>query len=113
MSRYGTNAGHGHVWVRPDGVKARCLGPGSCAECDADKEYAANYLSGAQAARDQIAVTIDPEIERLGKAKQRLKEIRIALMADPRELGYELDSDELHNRNANLFNELMGLIDEL
>lgn len=26
----GTNAGHGHVWPRPDGVKARCGGPGLC-----------------------------------------------------------------------------------
>lgn len=28
-----TNTGHGHVWARPDGVKARCGGPGMCKQC--------------------------------------------------------------------------------
>ena len=31
-----TNTGHGHVWKRPDGVRARCGGPGICRECAAD-----------------------------------------------------------------------------
>jgi|GEM_PF-3905032 len=31
------NYGHGHVWPRPDGVKARCGGPGICARCANDK----------------------------------------------------------------------------
>lgn len=31
--RVGTNAGHGHVWKRPDGMVARCGGPGMCKEC--------------------------------------------------------------------------------
>lgn len=30
------NVGHGHVFPRPDGVKARCGGPLTCAECAAD-----------------------------------------------------------------------------
>ncbi len=30
------NTGHGHVFHRPDGVKARCGGPGMCAECSQD-----------------------------------------------------------------------------
>lgn len=30
------NTGHGHVFPRPDGVKARCGGPGLCAECARD-----------------------------------------------------------------------------
>lgn len=29
----GTNTGHGHLWERPDGVKARCGGPYLCTEC--------------------------------------------------------------------------------
>ena len=29
----GTNTGHGHVWPRPDGRKARCGGPRFCQEC--------------------------------------------------------------------------------
>ena len=30
------NTGHGHVWARPDGIKARCGGPGLCATCRAE-----------------------------------------------------------------------------
>ncbi len=33
----GTNTGHGHVWPRPDGVKARCGGPALCSLCIIDK----------------------------------------------------------------------------
>lgn len=31
-----SNVGHGHVFPRPDGVKARCGGPALCAECKQD-----------------------------------------------------------------------------
>lgn len=30
------NSGHGHVFKRPDGMKARCGGPGFCDECSRD-----------------------------------------------------------------------------
>lgn len=30
------NTGHGHVWARPDGIKARCGGPGLCETCRAE-----------------------------------------------------------------------------
>ena len=33
-----TNSGHGHVWARPDGMKARCGGPGMCSDCKAEQE---------------------------------------------------------------------------
>lgn len=33
----GTNTGHGHVWSRPDGVKARCGGPAMCKQCALDQ----------------------------------------------------------------------------
>lgn len=32
----GTNTGHGNVWPRPDGRKARCGGAGMCRECAKD-----------------------------------------------------------------------------
>jgi hypothetical protein len=38
--RIGRNSGHGHVWPRPDGMKARCGGPGLCAECSHDHSLA-------------------------------------------------------------------------
>lgn len=31
-----TNTGHGHVFPRADGVRARCGGPGVCSECSTD-----------------------------------------------------------------------------
>lgn len=33
MVRPAANTGHGHVTPRPDGVKARCGGPGICSAC--------------------------------------------------------------------------------
>lgn len=36
ISDIGTNKGHGHAWTRPDGMKARCGGPGMCKECARD-----------------------------------------------------------------------------
>jgi hypothetical protein len=36
MSGPGTNTGHGHVWPRPDGVRARCGGPAMCQRCAID-----------------------------------------------------------------------------
>ena len=32
-SIWGTNVGHGHVWPRPDGNRARCGGPTHCDLC--------------------------------------------------------------------------------
>lgn len=48
----GTNTGHGHVWERPDGLKARCGGPGACAECVAD---AARWAPSGVAAADEVS----------------------------------------------------------
>lgn len=36
-SPVGTNTGHGHAWERPDGMRARCGGPGMCPVCSRDK----------------------------------------------------------------------------
>lgn len=35
-AQQGDNVGHGHVYPRPDGVKARCGGPAICKECALD-----------------------------------------------------------------------------
>lgn len=32
----GSNTGHGHVWPRPDGSRARCGGVGMCKQCSSD-----------------------------------------------------------------------------
>lgn len=36
MNEIPRNRGHGHVHPRPDGFKARCGGPGLCAECSCE-----------------------------------------------------------------------------
>jgi hypothetical protein len=36
-SEHHGNTGHGHVHPRPDGVKARCGGPGLCSECSREQ----------------------------------------------------------------------------
>lgn len=38
----GTNSGHGHVWKRTDGYRARCGGSGFCKQCQSDKAWADN-----------------------------------------------------------------------
>jgi hypothetical protein len=48
MPRYGTNEGHGHVWSRPDGMRARCGGSNMCSGCRAD-------MTDLRAARDRVA----------------------------------------------------------
>lgn len=42
------NIGHGHVYKRPDGVKARCGGPGICTECSRDLAQAEAKQRGQQ-----------------------------------------------------------------
>lgn len=39
MPMYGTNVGHGHVWPRPDGSRAKCGGPGICDACSRDAAW--------------------------------------------------------------------------
>lgn len=39
------NIGHGHVFPRPDGVKARCGGPGFCTECSKDAAVRAHEVA--------------------------------------------------------------------
>lgn len=50
MPEYLTNSGHGHVWRRPDGMRARCGGPALCVGCVLDKsrlEIARNAVAEA------------------------------------------------------------------
>jgi hypothetical protein len=57
----GTNTGHGHVWERPDGVKARCGGPVICAECSRD--YAEFNKAVAKDAEVEHAFSDGPTAE--------------------------------------------------
>lgn len=61
----GTNSGHGHVWERPDGNKARCGGPSLCEQCAAD---AARFHLGVvhnpaqKTLRDEYAMAAIPGV---------------------------------------------------
>lgn len=52
--RYGSNSGHGHVWDRPDGVKARCGGPALCIHCRRDLQDVKNLQAARQV--EQLAI---------------------------------------------------------
>ena len=47
MSGPGTNTGHGRVWERPDGMMAKCGGPGLCRQCNWDASHFCVRASGA------------------------------------------------------------------
>ena len=49
------NTGHGHVHPRPDGVRARCGGPGICQECS---------LESFLVERDKALLSLDLEYAR-------------------------------------------------
>lgn len=50
MMTTGSNTGHGWVWQRPDGVKARCGGPPLCKTCVRDQRLQAEELRQFDAA---------------------------------------------------------------
>lgn len=49
------NRGHGHVNPRPDGVRARCGGPGICAECSHEQAMAIKGDADIKALREENA----------------------------------------------------------
>ena len=54
------NTGHGHVYPRPDGLKARCGGPGICTECTRD----AGQYGVSAAVTEPPRVTLVPTLRR-------------------------------------------------
>ena len=46
VERINTDSGHGHVWERPDGMKARCGGPALCSICERDQKIL-DFVPGA------------------------------------------------------------------
>ncbi len=70
----GTNTGHGHVWERPDGLKARCGGPNLCRECSADMPPLDLTAARKNARTDDDASAI-------AQAQERIAELEAALEA--------------------------------
>jgi len=63
--RYGSNSGHGHVWDRPDGVKARCGGPVLCKDCRRDMQDVRNLHASRRL--EQLADIDLAEAEKQGE----------------------------------------------
>lgn len=73
------NTGHGHVYPRPDGIRARCGGPGICAECSRE---AARKASG------ETTITPTPvTVERLTNESVRTLRLVHKLTGDPLVIG--------------------------
>lgn len=63
--------GHGHVYRRDDGQKARCGGPGLCAECSRDLGSLAastRPMSGSDAFQNAVEAEIQATFNRARKS---------------------------------------------
>jgi hypothetical protein len=49
------NVGHGHVYKRPDGARAKCGGPGLCSQCAEDLARLNEPTSSAPVVREEVA----------------------------------------------------------
>ena len=91
-----TNTGHGHVWNRPDGMKARCGGPSMCRECAKDlalvhayEEREADRRSDALVDLAEWLVSLDDvdgpgaEARRTVTLTQIINRARAALRGEP------------------------------
>ena len=75
----GTNTGHGHVWKRPDGVRARCGGPGMCRSCAGDK-------ADMEKASERQSFSMDRHVELMeyaAKLEAALRDARAAIASLP------------------------------
>jgi hypothetical protein len=55
------NTGHGHVHPRPDGQKARCGGPGPCAQCTLDQQATDRTSEITETVKAGVWVCFDDE----------------------------------------------------
>ena len=62
----GPNNGHGHVFLRRDGARARCGGPGYCAACNSDFALRFGPLHGQIAAAEGVLAERKRQIEAEG-----------------------------------------------
>lgn len=106
------NVGHGHVWDRPDGVVAKCGGPGICRECaDDDMRLREIKSTSPWSILDIVmllrAKDLSAAIEREACAMiaEARAEVCLAAMAGPPE---SLPGVEVHTMNEAL--HIAGLI---
>lgn len=87
-SRVGTNTGHGHVWARPDGVRARCGGPALCSECARDAAHLRTADGapwspgeGARRAATEIAASASADVDRTIPTPDEVRRVLAYLIA--------------------------------
>lgn len=73
MKHNQANTGHGHVFPRPDGVKARCGGPGLCTECAVDAARASAALAQPSPAQAEQAEAEAERPEVFGLERYRVE----------------------------------------
>ncbi|EML1595553.1 hypothetical protein RVY52_000247 [Burkholderia cenocepacia] len=90
------NIGHGHVFPRADGMKARCGGPGLCAVCAADLARQKAF-SGDAAASTRAPAHLAGGTDRLDELERQA----IDLLRDIQER-YLLEAEPIIKHLANI-----------
>lgn len=83
------NTGHGHVRPRPDGMKARCGGPGLCREC-------AKELGEAKATARELESRVGRLLSRYGLKAETF----FAALVYPSDVAIEQLEDELNHASS-------------
>lgn len=116
MTTLGTNTGHGHVWARPDGVKARCGGPGLCKECSREQVAWNNCLPEPKRFPPMPPITepTQPQADALAAEIKRLADDYaddFAVQAMLKPASYQTADDDLSNSAAALHAAIDRLCD--
>jgi hypothetical protein len=90
------NTGHGHVRPRPDGVRARCGGPGMCAECS--RELAREKLGKPPGEQESLT----SKTRLLETLRKRDEEEQAITSQPPPYSIYGLAADEIERLNGML-----------
>jgi hypothetical protein len=67
--------GHGHVYPRPDGARARCGGPGICPECGLEfaRKHAADLRAQKASSTDPDRLEREVQIAEVGRRVEGFK----------------------------------------
>jgi hypothetical protein len=107
FARIGTNAGHGHAWPRPDGVKARCGGVVICRECAADNSMVDRWRKAASASTAAEHGPIDPQLHELMNSLAHVLDVTFNgedCPADKKQVGFFLTTFNMNDPDPGRFN---------
>lgn len=72
LKRGVSNTGHGHVYMRPDGLLAKCGGPELCAECAKDLALLMSTEGYEPPTTDDLIDTIDAQTAEIARLREAL-----------------------------------------